>query len=83
VAFHNPFDTPSQSQKIEGPFETQHDGKIIERTVRFQLIEKPQPLLSKGERQSLIPPGGNQCRRSLQTSLVDFFCKGRYGRRFK
>src|SRR5215204_5281838 len=77
---------PFQSSDVQWPTQS-HGGRIVvEGTVRFQLIQKPQALLRERERQCLRALTRHQrwCKESFtRTELCDVLGQGHHRRAFK
>src|SRR5262249_57477256 len=63
-----------QGNNIKLAFQMQTEGNVVERTLWLQTIEKPEPLLSEGERQAPVAGAGNDGRnlQALRPVLSQF-----------
>src|SRR5215472_14970860 len=63
-----------QGNNIKLAFQMQTEGNVVERTLWLQTIEKPEPLLSEGERQAPVAGAGNDGRnlQALRRVLSQF-----------
>ncbi len=64
MALHNLVKTLRQGRHIEHSPQTQRSRNVIERTVRLELLKKPEALLGKGEREISIARERMQGRNS-------------------
>ena len=72
MAFHDFVETLPQCHQVERSIETDGGGKIIDGAARVELIDEPQSLLSKGERQFSVSRNRHNGRR-MQSRPAAYF----------
>jgi hypothetical protein len=73
VPFNDPVQTPFQRVDLQLAFQQKGSEHVIHRTVRVELMQKPQSLLGKRQwaRTELLPPLDRGLRWQLKASLLE------------